>query len=94
VKFRANEVNEMKWTGRIDVISEIKGLSLLYGISFILFLLVGQWDVFTGSKTLVEVFWISVVLSFVVIAIVVIGLFMDSRDKRNSMAKVSANEGE
>lgn len=96
VKFCANKGDEliMRWKWRTDIISEIKGLSLFYGISFVMFLLVGQWDIGTGSKTLVEIFWISVVLSFVVIAIVVFGLFMDSRDKRNSMAKVRANKGD
>lgn len=71
----------MKWRWRTDIISEMKGLSILYGALFVAFFTASLWDVFNASKTLVGVFWISVGLSLIAMVMVIFVLLVASRDK-------------
>ena len=71
----------MKWGWRTDIISEMKGLGILYGALFVAFFTASLWDVFNTNKTLVGAFWISAGLSLVVIIMVIFVLLVQSRDK-------------
>lgn len=71
----------MKWRWRTDIISEMKGLSILYGALFVAFFTASLWDVFNASKTLVGAFWISAGLSFIAMIMVIVVLLVESRAK-------------
>lgn len=72
----------MNWKWRNDIISEIRGLSILYGSLFIAFFISSLWDIFNERKTFVEVFWISAGLSLcIIIGIIFVLIVMTRRDE-------------